>query len=110
MADNVQIKRGVKAEIPTLLLGELGYCTDTKEIYIGTSAGNELIGKVSWGTDVTSLQTKVNNLNTTVAGKLTATASNAVSNLAAEATITDVITAFNSLLTNMKSSGLMKNG
>ena len=58
MADNIQIKRGVKSKLPTLPAGELGYCTDTKEIYIGTSAGNELVGKVSWGVDITDNNTK----------------------------------------------------
>src|SRR5271170_7298102 len=45
MARNVglQILRGIAANIPTLLLGELYYATDTEALYIGTSGGNQLI-------------------------------------------------------------------
>ena len=59
MADTIQIKRGVKSGIPTLLLGELGYCTDTDELYIGTSNGNKLIGKVALEVAVANLETTV---------------------------------------------------
>lgn len=45
MARNVliQIMYGLEMNIGTLNIGELGYCTDTKKLYIGTSAGNELL-------------------------------------------------------------------
>jgi hypothetical protein len=43
MADDILIKRGLKATLPTLKIGELGYCTDSKELFIGTSTGNDLI-------------------------------------------------------------------
>jgi hypothetical protein len=36
MANKIQIKRGLKANLPTLSVGELAYCTDTKELFIGT--------------------------------------------------------------------------
>lgn len=42
----LEIRRGNKADLPVLDDGELGWCEDTKEMFIGTSsAGNQ---KVSW--------------------------------------------------------------
>jgi hypothetical protein len=40
MADRIQIKRGLKANLPVLADGEFGYCTDTKELFIGSTSGN----------------------------------------------------------------------
>ncbi|MDR1701330.1 MAG: hypothetical protein LBR56_00980 [Sporomusaceae bacterium] len=49
MAQSIQIRRGLKANVPKkLLVGELGYCTDTRQLYIGTANGN---------VDITSLST-----------------------------------------------------
>ncbi len=39
----IQIRRGLERDIGTLTVGELGFCTDTKKLYIGTSTGNELL-------------------------------------------------------------------
>ncbi len=39
----IQILYGLEMNIGTLNIGELGYCTDTKKLYIGTPAGNELL-------------------------------------------------------------------
>ena len=47
MATTIKIKRGLKTNLPTLAVGELGYCTDTNELFIGTSTGNELINEDS---------------------------------------------------------------
>ncbi len=38
------IRRGSKAQLPTLAEGELGFCTDTQELFVGTASGNKLIG------------------------------------------------------------------
>jgi len=38
----IQVKRGLKADLPILLEGEFGFCTDTKEIYIGNGITNTL--------------------------------------------------------------------
>lgn len=51
----IKIKRGLKADIPTLQVGEPGFCTDTKELFVGSSDGNKLVGegtflKLSGGT------------------------------------------------------------
>ncbi|WP_254905210.1 hypothetical protein [Clostridium tyrobutyricum] len=40
MANKIQLRRGLKANIPTLDIGEPAFCTDTKEFYIGTKDGN----------------------------------------------------------------------
>lgn len=39
----LQIRRGTKAQLPTLADGELGFCIDTEELYIGTANGNVLL-------------------------------------------------------------------
>lgn len=38
--DTLQIKRGLKADLPILAQGEMGFCTDTKEVYIGDGISN----------------------------------------------------------------------
>ena len=40
MSRKLQLRRGIKATLPTLNMGELGFCTDTKELYIGTNFVN----------------------------------------------------------------------
>ncbi|MCH3962699.1 MAG: hypothetical protein LKE46_00255 [Clostridium sp.] len=40
MANKIQLRRGLKANLPTLAIGEPAFCTDTKEFYIGTASGN----------------------------------------------------------------------
>ena len=40
----LQLRRGTKANLPTLASGELGFCTDTKEIYVGDGSANTLVG------------------------------------------------------------------
>jgi len=39
----IQIRRGNESNIGTLTVGELGYCTDTKKLYIGSDTGNVLL-------------------------------------------------------------------
>lgn len=41
----LKLRRGLKAALPTLQEGELAFCTDTKELFIGTSSGNQLVQK-----------------------------------------------------------------
>lgn len=40
MANKIQIRRGLKTNLPTLDVGEPALCTDTKEVFIGNSGGN----------------------------------------------------------------------
>lgn len=50
MANKIQVRRGLKANIPTLSAGEPGYTTDTRELYIGTGSGNVNMGGSHWYT------------------------------------------------------------
>lgn len=38
------IRRGLKADLPVLGDGELGFCEDTKEFFIGSTSGNKPAG------------------------------------------------------------------
>lgn len=49
MANTIQVKRGVYASLPTLAAGEFGFCTDTKQLYIGDGAVNyEMSAGLNW--------------------------------------------------------------
>jgi hypothetical protein len=50
MPQVIQVKRGLKANISTLLVGEFGFCTDTKEVYVGDGASNIFAGRAMMGT------------------------------------------------------------
>ncbi len=39
----IKIRRGTETQLPTLDVGELGFCTDTNKLYIGTPTGNQLL-------------------------------------------------------------------
>lgn len=39
----LQVRRGLEANIGELLDGELGYCTDTNKLYIGSPSGNVML-------------------------------------------------------------------
>ena len=62
MAHKIQIKRGNKADLPTLDVGEFGLCQDTNELFIGNS-GNQKIFPPTAPTisDVEGLQTALDN-------------------------------------------------
>lgn len=52
MAQTIQIKRGTKAELTSygvLKAGELGFCSDTKEVYIGDGTSNSMVGRALSG-------------------------------------------------------------
>lgn len=48
MANKIQIRRGLKSEMPTLSSGEPAYTTDTRELFIGTGSGNVNMGGSHW--------------------------------------------------------------
>ncbi|TGE33315.1 DUF2793 domain-containing protein [Desulfosporosinus sp. Sb-LF] len=50
MPQVVKIKRGLKVNLPTLAAGEMGFCTDTKEVFIGDGATNNFVGRAMMGT------------------------------------------------------------
>ena len=43
MSNTLQIKRGAKANLPTLAAGEPGFCTDTFELFFGDGAANHQV-------------------------------------------------------------------
>jgi hypothetical protein len=45
---SIQLRRGLKANLPVLVTGELAYCTDTGELFIGQASGGNL--KIASGT------------------------------------------------------------
>lgn len=50
----IRIRRGTKAELlalGSLMSGEMGFCTDTKEVYIGDGTANNFIGRAMSGTE-----------------------------------------------------------
>lgn len=47
MANIIRIKRGLKENLPTLLVGELAFCTDTNELFVGKDTGNVLVNDLS---------------------------------------------------------------
>jgi len=50
LAQTIKVKRGLKVNLPLLLAGEMGFCTDTKEMFVGDGATNSLVGRVIMGT------------------------------------------------------------
>lgn len=128
MADSVQIRRGRKETMPELADGEQGYCRDEKALYIGSEDGNVMLCKAQTLEDVEALQKasedqgkaletqgqtlasqseSLKQLSEAVNGKLTAKAAAAQSALEADADLSVMVNAFNSLLAAMKAGGLM---
>jgi hypothetical protein len=50
LSQTIQIKRGLRTNLPTLAVGEFGLCTDTKEVFIGDGTGNIFTGRCMMGT------------------------------------------------------------
>lgn len=44
----LEIRRGLKADLPILLDGEFGWCTDTLELFIGFNGTNTLLNDLSY--------------------------------------------------------------
>lgn len=59
MADTIKIKRGLKEKMPKLNDYELGYCTDEKALYIGTTDGNVRLCGVDELIKITDLYAKL---------------------------------------------------
>lgn len=53
MANKIQVRRGLRAHLPTLSVGELGFCTDTKELFVGGVSGNITIANLDHVHDFT---------------------------------------------------------
>ena len=39
----LQVRKGLEVDLPTLAIGEFGFCTDSKKLFVGTGSGNELL-------------------------------------------------------------------
>ena len=52
MGVTLQLRRGTKAQLDsiTLAVGELGYTTDTDEVFVGDGSAHHLVGRVLSGT------------------------------------------------------------
>ncbi len=50
MTQVIKVKRGNRANLPTLAAGEMGFCTDTKEVFIGDGSANVFVGRAMMGT------------------------------------------------------------
>jgi hypothetical protein len=68
----ILIRRGLKADLPNLSEGELGFCTDTKELFIGSNNGNVLFPNKSIIDQLSSETVKsINNLTPDENGNVT---------------------------------------
>jgi len=47
MANKIQIRRGLKANLPTLSIGEPAITTDTEQVYVGGNSGNIELAKAA---------------------------------------------------------------
>lgn len=81
---NIQIKRGIKSNLSTLNQGELAFCEDTNEFYIGTKSGNLRI-------DASILPQDINNRFVTDAEKTAWNATITTDKIADKAITTDKI-------------------
>lgn len=99
MADTIQIKRGNTTGTTYLADGELGYSKEEKALYIGD--GGRRNQKICSAVEMAQLLEQMPN-------KLTGAQLNAISPLAETSDITDVVTAFNALIAELKASGIMK--
>ena len=100
MADSIQFLRGNKNTMPVLPDGAPGWCRDEKALYIGHPDGNQKVGSAD-------IFQKVANLETAMAGKLTAAAVEAQTALEETAELGAVIWAFNALVAALQASGIM---
>lgn len=121
MPDSLKILAGNKPSMPVLADREPAYCKDEKALYIGTSNGNVRLCSADDGARITQVEERASaletasgthaaqiaELETSVAGKLTATAAAAQSDIAVQAELTDVIAAHNALLAALRAGGIM---
>ena len=124
MADLILVKCGElgdREEMPKLQYdkekgSEIAVRTDEKAIYIGTPQGNTKVGDANWeerikGVEETSggYHDTIEGIREEVSGKLTAVPAQAQTELSAEATLTEVVGAYNTLLAALKAGGIMEN-
>ena len=60
MAVTLKVKRGTSLNLPVLNVGELGFASDTNELYIGSASGNlKIYPPSSGGGGVVNLPTPI---------------------------------------------------
>lgn len=69
MANKIQIKRGLKEDLPQLSAGELGFCTDTEEVFIGNGEENVNIPVNKSINDMTPTFTQASSRTNIVSGE-----------------------------------------
>lgn len=57
----IQVLRGLESNIGMLGVGELGFCTDSKKLYIGSDTGNVLLVNTQTSGDMTKSVYDTNN-------------------------------------------------
>ena len=57
MANQIQIRRGLVADLPILASGEFGFTTDTKDVYIGDGSSNTKITNAASGMEWSLIST-----------------------------------------------------
>lgn len=62
----LQLRRGEKANLPTLAEGEPGWCSDTGQLFVGTQTGNKEVGAAK--ADKTEVALKADKVNGATAG------------------------------------------
>lgn len=111
MADTIQLRAGNSNKMPELLDREIVYARDEEAIYVGTPAGPVKVGR-----KLEAALVQINSALATQQAEIEEQAKNqmsavdALQPLASDATVEDVVAAFNGLIDAMKLSGLMKDG
>ena len=118
MADSLQLRGGVKSNIPALGDREPGFTTDTHELYVGYGGANYKVGGAdvvqsveSMKRDVESMKIDVESMKIDVESmkreKLSAAKAAAQGSVASDAELPAVIDALNNLISALKTAGIM---
>lgn len=112
MADTIQIRAGAKANMPTLSVREIAYVTDEDggALYIGSATGNKKLCTVGTIQTITNMSNHLNEMETALEGKLTASRMPMQSALDSAAEAAAIVRAFNTLLEALKAAGMMARG
>lgn len=109
MTDTIQIRAGAKANMPQLAVREIAYVTDEDggALYIGTATGNKKLCTVGTIRTLENMSHHLNEMETALEGKLTASRMPVQSALDSAAETAAIVTAFNTLLEALKAAGMM---
>ena len=73
---SIQIKRGMKKDLPQLKDGELAFCKDTKELYVGSN-GNENVNVTDKSSEIINeFNSKINGIESTLSSNVEQTGAN----------------------------------